>query len=171
MATVRNASHADVPPLTADGCKTLILGSMLSPKSAQAAFYYAHPQNRFWRVMHALLGSGPFPETNAERARLVTSRGIALWDVIASCKISGAADSTIKDVEFNDIAGFIAANGITKVFTTGKTAYALLQKYNRAADNAVISQATALPSTSPLNCAVSLDRLISAYSVILDYVK
>ena len=33
----------------------LILGSFPSVKSRQAAFYYGHPQNRFWKLMSMLL--------------------------------------------------------------------------------------------------------------------
>ncbi|MFT9008706.1 MAG: uracil-DNA glycosylase family protein [Bifidobacterium sp.] len=32
----------------------LILGSMPSPKSRAAGFYYMHPRNRFWQVLDAL---------------------------------------------------------------------------------------------------------------------
>lgn len=32
-----------------DQSRVLILGTMPSPKSREAGFYYAHPQNRFWR--------------------------------------------------------------------------------------------------------------------------
>ena len=34
-----------------DQSRVLILGTMPSPKSREAGFYYAHPQNRFWRVL------------------------------------------------------------------------------------------------------------------------
>ena len=37
--------------------RALILGSMPSPKSRAAAFYYMHPQNRFWPVMQALFAN------------------------------------------------------------------------------------------------------------------
>ena len=36
--------------------RVLVLGTMPSPKSREAGFYYAHPQNRFWKVMGALFG-------------------------------------------------------------------------------------------------------------------
>ena len=34
--------------------RVLILGTMPSPKSREAGFYYAHPQNRFWKVLPML---------------------------------------------------------------------------------------------------------------------
>lgn len=43
-------------PVADAGSRVLLLGTMPSPKSREAGFYYAHPQNRFWRVLAALWG-------------------------------------------------------------------------------------------------------------------
>ena len=58
------------------------------------AFFYGHPQNRFWRVLAALFDE-PVPEDNAERADLLLRHHIALWDVLESCDIRGASDASI----------------------------------------------------------------------------
>lgn len=166
MPSVRKATHFDVPPLINENCRVLLLGSMLSPKSAEAGFYYAHPQNRFWRVMFALFDA-PFSEDKDTRARLALDNGIALWDVLQSCDIEGAADSTIKNAVYNDIAGLLARYpAVTRVYTTGGAAQKYLMRYNKTANDRVVAAAVALPSTSPLNCKASLDALIKAYSVI-----
>ena len=34
--------------------RALILGTWPSPKSREMAFYYGHPQNRFWPMLAAL---------------------------------------------------------------------------------------------------------------------
>ena len=39
----------NIPPLYDKNSRVLILGSFPSVKSRKAAFFYAHPQNRFWR--------------------------------------------------------------------------------------------------------------------------
>ena len=44
------------PPLYDADSRVLVLGSFPSVKSREAMFFYGHPQNRFWRVMAALLG-------------------------------------------------------------------------------------------------------------------
>lgn len=164
---LRKAKHADVAPLVNEQCDVLLLGSMLSPKSAEVKFYYAHPQNRFWRVLAAILDSEPC-FTTQERATLALSHGIALWDVISECDIIGASDSSIKNVVYNDIDGLLKSHPrITRVFTTGGKAHELLMKYNKTVRNPVISSAIRLPSTSPLNCTTSFDALVKAYSVIL----
>lgn len=163
----RKATHRDVPPLINDDSRVLILGSMLSPKSASEKFYYAHPQNRFWRVLPAVFGCDAAMKTQSERADFALSHGIALWDVISECDILGASDSTIKNVVYNDISGLLAAYPKLKsIFTTGKKAYDLLMKYNSTAQNQIIAKTVCLPSTSPQNCAISLSELIKKYSII-----
>lgn len=166
MSELRHATHGEVPPLINGDCSVLLLGSMLSPKSAEEKFYYAHPQNRFWRVVAGVFDR-PLPQDNDGRAKLALSCGIALWDVILSCDIVGAADSTITNVVYNDIAGLLERyKNIKRVYATGGKAFELLKKYAETVNNDIISSATRLPSTSPLNCGTSLSALIEAYSVI-----
>lgn len=164
---IRHATHDNVPPLIDQNSTVLILGSMLSPKSAQAAFYYAHPQNRFWRVLFALFGE-EYSTGKEIRAQLALSHRVALWDVINNCDIVGASDNTIANVVYNDIDGLLARHtAVTRIFTTGGKAHELLMRYNRDINNPIISAAVRLPSTSPQNCKISLNELIAAYSVIL----
>ena len=99
--------HPLAPLITAES-HTLILGTMPSPRSRAETFYYAHPQNRFWPVISALYGEED-PKTSEGRAELLLSHGLALWDVLASCTITGAADSTIRDPIPNDIPGLRAS--------------------------------------------------------------
>lgn len=162
----RFARHDSVPPIIDSSCHTLLLGSMLSPKSAEAEFYYAHPQNRFWTVLSAVFGF-PTALTKDARTSLALSNGIALWDVIYSCEIVGASDTTIKNVTYNDLVGLLDEYpNITRVFATGGKAYELLKKYNKRYNNPILNNAARLPSTSPLNCATKIEQLIKAYSVI-----
>ena len=82
--------------------RILILGSFPSVKSREAMFFYGHPRNRFWKVLAAVLEC-PVPTTVEEKRRLLLDNGIALWDVIASCEITGSADSSIRNVVPNDL--------------------------------------------------------------------
>lgn len=166
QATIRHAKHDDVSPIIDNDCTVLILGSMLSPKSAEQGFYYAHPQNRFWRVFAAVYGCD-CPTNNAQKAKLALSHRTALWDVLASCDIIGASDSTIKNIVYNDIVGLLCKYpDITHIYTTGSKAHELLMRYNRTYNNPIIANTVRLPSTSPLNCATTPEKLIDAYSVI-----
>lgn len=46
-----------IPPVWNSESQVLILGTMPSPKSREAGFFYMHPQNRFWKVLPAVLES------------------------------------------------------------------------------------------------------------------
>lgn len=107
--------------------RVLVLGTMPSPKSREQGFYYAHPRNRFWTVLPALLGE-PIPKSVSDRKALVLRRHIALWDVLKSCTITGAADSSIKDPVPNDLRPILSAAPIRAVFTTGGKAHTLYRR-------------------------------------------
>ncbi len=142
--------------------RVLILGSFPSVKSREAGFFYGHPQNRFWRVIAAVLRA-PVPGTIDEKIALLTSHGIALWDVIASCTITGSSDSSIRDVVPNDLSPILASGTIRAVLTNGGTATRLYRQYQEPLWHL---QPIALPSTSPANAAMSLDQLVDKWSVM-----
>ncbi len=154
-----------IPPLYDERSKILILGSFPSVKSREAAFFYGHPQNRFWRVMAALLDAPP-PQTVAEKRALAMKHGIAMWDVIAACTIEGSADSTITDVTVNDLSPLLESGNIRHIFVNGKTAARLYDKYTLPQTG---MPAICLPSTSPANAAWSFEKLVDAWYVIRDY--
>ena len=145
--------------------RVLLLGSMPSPKSRELGFYYAHPQNRFWRVL-----SGVFKEEigtdSALRTAFLLRHGIALWDVLHDCEIAGAGDQSIHHPHANDLLPILQRSEIRAVFTTGSKAG---QLYRILCYPRTGIYATVLPSTSPANCRCSLEMLISAYRVLLDY--
>lgn len=152
-----------IPPLYAPDSRVLILGSIPSPKSREAGFFYGHPQNRYWRVLAAVLGEET-PQSIAEKREMCLRHRIAMWDVLASCEIIGAGDSTIRNPSPNDLTGLLARTQVRAVFATGQKAAQLYRKYNPDA-----LPVTALPSTSPANAAWSIDRLIEAYRAITAY--
>ena len=90
------------PPLYDKNSGILILGSFPSVKSRETAFFYGHPQNRFWKVLSRVL-EAPLPETIAEKREFLLSHGVALWDVIASCEIRGSSDASIRNAIPNDL--------------------------------------------------------------------
>ena len=158
-----------VHPLTPvfDGnSRVLILGTMPSPKSREAGFYYSHPQNRFWRILAELSGE-PLPRTNEEKTALVLSHRIALWDVLKSCRIDGADDGSIRDPVPNDIAALLQSTKIGTIFTTGTKSAAL---YRRLCRQSTGLDALPLPSTSPANCRhYPYERLLETYRILLNY--
>ena len=159
---MENVVHP-IDPVFDENSRILILGSFPSVKSREVQFYYGHPQNRFWKVLAAVLGE-PLPETIPQKKAMLKKHYIALWDVLESCTIVGASDTSIEDVVPNKINGLVKASKVSRIFCTGATAYRLYQKYCAAE---VGIDAVKLPSTSPANCAVSMEKLVEAYRAIL----
>ena len=115
-------------PVFDKNSKILILGSIPSPKSRETGFYYGHSQNRFWKVLAKVFNCS-VPLTTDEKLCFLLKNGISLWDVIASCDIIGASDSSIKNVIPNDFNLIFDNCKINAVFTTGKTANKLYEKF------------------------------------------
>ena len=152
-----------IPPTYDETSSILILGSCPSPKSREAGYFYGHPQNRFWRVVAALF-EDELPKTVAEKHSFLVSHHIAAWDVIQSCEIAGASDSSITNVVTNDLRPILENADIRNIYVNGKTAYNYYRKYTEKVTG---RPAICLPSTSPANAAWSLERLIEAWRVIL----
>lgn len=152
-------------PVFDEHSRVLILGTMPSPRSRETGFYYNHPQNRFWRVMAAVLGE-ELPASNAEKKALVLRHGIALWDVLASCEIKGAGDASIRAPIPNDLDRILGAADIQTIFTTGQKAAELYRRWLLPRTG---REAVALPSTSPANARMRLEELIEAYRPIASH--
>ena len=152
-----------IPPLYDSHSRVLLLGSIPSPKSREIGFFYGHPQNRFWRVLAAVLGE-PVPQSIEEKRAMCLKHHVALWDTIARCDIAGASDLSIRNAEPNDIGKLVRESEITRIFATGGKSAELYRKLIEPTLHIPITQ---LPSTSPANAAWSLERLIEAYRVIL----
>ena len=116
------------PAIYAPDSRILILGSFPSVKSREQMFFYGHPQNRFWRVMAALL-SADVPQTVEEKRAFLLANHIALWDVIASCDIAGSSDASIRNAVPNDLTPILETASIRQIFTNGGTAHRLYRKY------------------------------------------
>lgn len=151
-----------IEPIYDKDSKILILGSFPSVKSREANFFYHHPQNRFWRVLAAVY-QDTVPEEIADKKAFLKRHQIALWDVIASCNINGSSDSSISDVEVNDLNMIIANSSVKHIYTNGNLADKL---YHRYFDAIIDLPVTKLPSTSPANAAYSLDKLLIYWRVI-----
>lgn len=154
-------------PLYDENSRVLILGSFPSVKSREQAFFYGHPQNRFWRLL-ALLFDEPVPQSVPEKRALCLKHRVALWDVIASCEIVGSSDSSIKNATANDISAILSAAPIEQIFVNGKTAAKLYDRYILPQTN---RPAVCLPSTSPANAAWSLERLKEAWCPVAKHCK
>ena len=150
-------------PLFSAKSEVLILGSFPSVKSREQHFFYGHPQNRFWKVIAALYHA-EMPVTIPEKKELILRSGLALWDTIASCTVTGSSDASIRDVRANDLSVILDHSPIRKICCNGKTSWQLYEKWIRPQTG---REALCLPSTSPANAQWTLERLTEAWAVIL----
>ena len=84
-----------LPPIIGEGAQTLILGNMLSVMSVASQQYYGNPRNAFWRITGELFGFAA-DDPYDERASALRSHGIAVWDVLKSCRRAGSLDSAVE---------------------------------------------------------------------------
>ena len=152
----------NIEPVYDKNSEILILGSFPSIKSREMVFFYGHPQNRFWKVLAGVFCTD-VPITIEEKKRFLLEHHIAVWDVIASCTITGSSDSSIKDVIPNDLTELLENSSINKIFTNGATSYKLYEKYTKPRTGI---SAIKLPSTSPANAVFKLERLIEEWKII-----
>lgn len=151
-----------IKPFYNKDSKVLILGSFPSIKSREAGFYYAHPQNRFWKVLSII-----FDEPIENKQEFLKKNHIALFDVCASCEIKGSSDASIKEVVPNDISEILNSSEIKIIFLNGKTAANLYKKYMQD----IKISSVVLPSTSPANATFNLAKLVKEYQVIKEFTK
>ncbi len=156
-----HVTHDEIPPFYDENSEILILGSMPSKKSREARFYYMHPQNRFWKVLEQI-----FCEEITDKKEFLTRHHIALWDVLASCDINASSDASIKNPIPNDIEEILNKSQIKQIFTTGRTSEKYYQKYIYPKCK---KESICLLSTSPANCAVSMEKLTQNWQVIRKY--
>jgi len=154
------------PPIIDKNSKILILGSIPGVKSLEKQQYYAHPQNKFWKIIFELLNE-EFTDDYAERINILKKHQIALWDVIDSCERKGSLDSEIKNEEANQIAELLQKHpNIQAIFCNGGKSYKNLQKI--LGKNFRIP-VILLPSTSPLH-TVSFEKKLDDWKKILEYI-
>ena len=151
-----------ISPVYDSESKVLILGSFPSVKSREQQFFYGHKQNRFWRVMAQVLGCA-VPEDITQKRAMLLANHIAVWDVIASCEITGSSDASIRNVVPNDLSPILTTADIRAIYMNGGKAHQLYQKYIFPING---REAQLLPSTSPANAGYSLERLVEAWRVV-----
>lgn len=161
-----------ITPIYDKESKVLILGSFPSVKSREANFFYGHPQNRFWKVLAAvyekdvpgtIVPETIVPGTIAEKKKFLLENHVAVWDVIHSCDIEGSSDSSIRNVQANDISPILRTAQIRQIYVNGKKAEQLYHKYIYPE---ISRDCVCLPSTSPANAAWSLERLVESWKCI-----
>lgn len=160
----KTAAVHNIEPVYDKNSRILILGSFPSVRSREEGFFYAFPQNRFWRVLSRIYGED-VPLTVPQKKAFLLKNRTAVWDVVKSCNIVGSDDTSISDVVPNDIGMILSAADIRTIYTNGTKAYNMYNKYIKPITG---REAVKLPSTSPANAAYSLDRLCESWKIITE---
>lgn len=151
-------------PIADINIKILILGTLPGEKSLEMQLYYAHPRNRFWRVI-AEITSSKLPNDYSEKLELLQQNKIGVWDVVQSAKRIGSLDTNILEEVPNDLDNFIENHPNLKVIAfNGSKSNKLFDKYfTRKPELKYLS----LPSTSPANATFTFERLCEKWREIL----
>ena len=156
------------PPIVGEAPRVLMLGSMPSERSLTESQYYAHPRNRFWPLMAALLAGKPGRLPYDESVSLLKSRGIALWDSIGSCVRRGSLDTSIRRELPNPIDWLVALHvGIRFILFNGRKAESAFVRSFRGCGAFEGISFRLLPSTSPANASWRTEDLARAWSEAL----
>ena len=162
-----HVTHEIIPIFINDDSRVLILGSLPSVKSREEGFYYAHPRNRFFKVL-ANVFKETEPLTIEDRKAFLRRHKIALYDVIYECDINGSSDASIKNARVIDIKEILESHpNIKMIGVNGSKAKQLFDKYLLNIAKQFDVKVYYLPSTSPLNTNMSTSDLVCHYQVLL----
>ncbi len=152
-------------PSVDNNSNILILGSMPGIKSLKAQQYYAHPQNRFWKVLGHICNEPKLHELHYDlKLKILLKNNIALWDTIKSCRRKGSLDSDIQDEIPNDIRKLLKKYpNIQTICLNGNKSYLAFKKY--FPDLLELYTCYKMPSTSPANARYNLEKLISEWKM------
>lgn len=154
------------PPIINNESKILILGSIPGIKSLEMQQYYAHPQNKFWKIIFELFNE-EFTTDYTERIKILEKHHIALWDVIDTCERKGSLDSEIRNEEANKI-GELLHNypNIKAIFCNGQKSHKNLLKILPKIFHLPI---IVLPSTSPAYASLKYEEKLLSWQGIKNY--
>ena len=153
-------------PIINSESKILILGSIPGIKSIEMQQYYAHPQNKFWKIISEIFNE-EFSLNYQERIKILQKHHIALWDVIDTCERKGSLDSEIRNEEANKIGDLLQDfPNVKAIFCNGQKSYKNLQKI---LGKDFYLPIFVLPSTSPANASMKYEEKLFSWKIIQNH--
>ena len=139
------------PPVVRADTRVLVLGSLPGERSLAAGRYYAHPQNRFWRLVGEATGQDLESLDYERRIDALLDAGVGLWDTVASARREGSLDAAIREAEHNPLADLVAdLPALRAVAFNGATSARIGSAALSGCDLALLP----LPSSSPAYAAM-----------------
>jgi hypoxanthine-DNA glycosylase len=127
--------------------------------------YYAHPRNRFWKIISTLT-KNDFPISYDAKKKLLFTAKIGIWDVAHKVIREGSLDNAIKNEEPNDLESFIKEHKKLKLIVfNGQKAEKLFKKHFSLKSSL---NYISLPSTSPANTGINFYEICEEWEKILD---
>jgi hypoxanthine-DNA glycosylase len=140
------------PVVDAD-TRILILGSLPGELSLAHGQYYAHPQNKFWFLIGAVIERDLVGMDYSTRLDTLLEHRIGLWDVVAEAQRAGSLDGNIRNHAANDLVGLVETlPGLVAIAFNGAAAAKIGAK--ALGEAARRYQLVRLPSSSPAHASV-----------------
>ena len=151
------------PPSADAGARLLILGSMPGEESLRRRQYYAFRHNVFWRIIADVLNIDAALDY-PERLAALRRKGVALWDILATCERRGSLDPAIRRPRPNDLPGLLKqCPGIVRICCNGSAAGGYLRRFYPDLTPEVV----VLPSTSPAAARLTYAEKLAAWHAAL----
>ena len=149
-------SKKSFAPLVWGNTEILILGTMPGDLSLKMGEYYAHPRNRFWKII-ATITKNEMPTNYEEKKNLLKHSKIGLWDVAKAADRKGSLDLNIYNAVPNDLNDFLKTyKNIRLIGFNGNKAMTLFAKnFQRQTNHKHVE----LSSTSPANATINFDQI------------
>ena len=96
----------------------------------------------------------------------VRGRGLAIWDVYASCEREGSLDSAIRVPQLNPLAELVAQLPLLQAIAHNGGESARVMGITGGLGRPVLR----LPSTSPANASWSFERKLAAWRAVFEQV-
>ena len=155
------------PPIINKDSEILILGSIPGIRSLEMQQYYAHPQNKFWKIICEIFNE-EFTTNYQQRIEILEKHHIALWDVIDTCERKGSLDSEIRNEEANKIEELLQNfPNIKAIFCNGQKSHKNLQKILGKKFRLPI---IVLPSTSPAYAGLKYEEKLLSWQEIQNHI-
>lgn len=151
---------AGLAPVIGADTRLLILGSFPGVASLAAQQYYAHPRNRFWELVGAVIGVDLRSLAYDDRLASLRAHRVGVWDVIAQAEREGSLDSAIREHAANPLVELLdSLPQLRMVAFNGGTSARLGRKLLASGGRAI--ELVDLPSSSPAYTLAYEDKRVA----------